>query len=162
MTNTSTDYDRLADKDKAPTKPAPAKKAAPRRRAAVKIDIKAKISETLTSIGSMLIITGSVKADPRIVFDGQVLIARADAVAEAVDKIAAENPAVKKALERLFTGSSYAQLAITVAGVAVPIAAAHGLVPAIAAGLFMPEGLQLPKDDQAVAEAVEDKAGDPA
>lgn len=66
-------------------------------------------------------------ADP---FDGQVIVAGAPNLAGALTAVAKENPKVAKSLARITETSAWGGVVFAVAGIAVPIAAHHGLLPA--------------------------------
>lgn len=133
----------LAEKDAAPkkaaaAKKAPAKKATTRKRTAKKpaVNIKARSTESIQQLGGLLIVAGAARESEHLAYDGRVLAARAEAIGEALDELAAEDPRVKRALERVFTASSWSKLVLVSAQVAVPVMACHGYVPKVAAAPF--------------------------
>lgn len=67
---------------------------------------------------------------------GQSIMQGTPALAEALDELARENENVRRVLEGLMTAGTYSKLVVAVAGIALPIAAHHGLLPeGLAAGI---------------------------
>lgn len=108
---------------------------------AKKIDIGEKVTGLVIGVGAMTVAYGISKQDPMIQWDGQLIISKAEEVGAALDQLAAEDPRVRRALESMFTGSSWGKVGFTLAGVVIPIAACHGVVPATLAGAFAPAKL---------------------
>ncbi len=79
--------------------------------------------------------------NPRLAYDGQVLVANADKLAAELAAQADRSPKLKRALESLFTVSGWAGTIGVMAAVVVPIAANHGLLPAPTATMV---GAKLP------------------
>jgi hypothetical protein len=115
---------------------AKSKRAAPKSGAAVKVDIRAKVTESVQGIGAVIAIAGQgiSQSDQargaQITFDGVTIANGAAALGDAVGDLADENPVIRKALERMFRVSTYGKLVMAVGAIAVPIAANHGLFPA--------------------------------
>jgi hypothetical protein len=62
-------------------------------------------------------------------YDGLVVIDRAPATVDALMAVAADNPKVRKVLEQMVSVSVWGQVSMAVAGLALPIAAHHGILP---------------------------------
>lgn len=62
-------------------------------------------------------------------YDGLVVIDKSADVSDALMELAAHNPRVRKALEQMLEVSVWAAVATAVAGIAVPIAVNHNLLP---------------------------------
>lgn len=104
---------------------APRADAAPRGPRAP--SLKTQLRDLITSVGAMLMLANAA--------DGQAVIAGAAAQADALDALAKKNPAVRRALEGLLTASVYGQLIAAFAPTVLTIAANHGKVPPLVAGM---------------------------
>jgi hypothetical protein len=62
-------------------------------------------------------------------FDGLVIVDRTPATVDALMEVAAQNPKFRKTLEQMVTVSVWSQVSLAVAGIALPIAAHHGILP---------------------------------
>lgn len=125
-----------AEKDKAPK---------PRRtRGPNKINIEAKVAESMTAAGTGIVLMGTMRQSPQLIFDGRVCIANAEKTGKAMSDLAKEDPRIRAALEKMFTTSSWAKVGIVAASTIVPIAACHGMAPAGVGQMFAPEGLEMP------------------
>lgn len=62
-------------------------------------------------------------------YDGLVVIDRTEATVDALMDVAEHEPKVKKILEQMVTVSVWGQVSMAVAGLALPIAAHHGVLP---------------------------------
>lgn len=125
----------------------PTKAAAASRDAAA---LRDPLAELLNAGAGALVIYGTMRGDDRLVYDGGVVAANVDRLTDALVQLGTENAAVLRALQALVTGSRVSALVGTVAAVAVPIAACHGLLPAGAAALV---GAPLPPSPTPVADA---------
>lgn len=67
-------------------------------------------------------------------FDGEQILVRGDALAKALDHLAAENPAVKRVLEAMMAGGAWGEVVMVVAPMAVAIMAHHNIIPERYAG----------------------------
>lgn len=119
--------DQAPKRKRAPRKRAPRKRADAAPRAPRAPALKGRIESFLVSAGALVLLF-----NPR---DGQAIIAGAPKQAAALDQLAKENPAVKRALERMLTASVYGQLVAAFAPTVLTIAANHGAVPPIVAQL---------------------------
>lgn len=120
---------KLADttKPKA-TKPAPRKST-----------LEKRLTDNLVGLGTVVAAAGGM-VNPALTADGILITQHAAAVAKALDKVAADQPAVKAALERTLTAGVWSGLVAAMAPLAIGIAANHGLLPAgIAEALGEPE-----------------------
>lgn len=61
--------------------------------------------------------------------DGEIILSRAEALATALDHLAAENPAIKRALEAAMSGGAWGEVVLVVMPMVVAIGANHGLIP---------------------------------
>ncbi len=102
-----------------------------------KLDIAANVTQTMEDIGTTLLMAGMVRQSDHLQFDGRVIVHRAPEIGEAVAAIAAENPQVRAAIERMYKTSGWAKIGLTFASVAVPIAACHGMAPVVFAAPFL-------------------------
>lgn len=62
-------------------------------------------------------------------YDGLVIVDRTPATIDALMAVAATNPQVRKVLEQMVTVSTWGQVSMALAGIAVPIAVHHRLLP---------------------------------
>jgi hypothetical protein len=62
-------------------------------------------------------------------YDGLVIMDRTPATVDALMEVAAQNPKFRKTLEQMVTVSVWSQVSLAVAGIALPIAAHHGILP---------------------------------
>lgn len=119
---------RAPGKTRARKTPSPANDAAPTSpRPPRGVSLERRLEEFITAGGAMLLIVNAR--------DGQAVIAGAPSQARALGALAKENPAVKRALEKLLTVSVYGQLLAAFAPTVLTIAANHGAVPPIVASL---------------------------
>lgn len=125
----------------------PTKAAAASRDAAA---LRDPLAEMLNAGAGALVIYGTVRGDDRLVYDGGIVASNADRLTDTLVQLATENAAVLRALQALVTGSRVSALVGTLAAVAVPIAACHGLLPASAAQLV---GAPPPPSPTPVADA---------
>lgn len=91
--------------------------------------LAAQLEAALEKVGALLLVTAQLTSNPRLDYDGQVVIARAKPVAAELALLAKKNPAVERALRMLFTGGDLTRAVLVLASVAVPIAANHGAFP---------------------------------
>lgn len=115
-----------------------------------------RLTELLATIGVTVSAMGMARQSERIAYDGQIVMGNARQVAEALEATASENDGLSRALDALLAGSSYTLLVTALAGMLVPIAANHGLIPAgMASMMGAPEppprqpGQPLVDDEQA-------------
>lgn len=103
-----------------------------------KPNLQEKLTEQITMLGmavgaagmrGMTILEDGTVVPSALTQDGMAIVAGAPRLARSLVKLANENPAVKKALERLVTVSAYGELFGAVAAIAIPIAANHKLLP---------------------------------
>lgn len=104
----------------------PAVKRGPGRPA--KASLKAQLTAELTFLGTTVFFVNR--------YDGQVILTKASDTAEALDKLASENPKIKKALENMLSFSTWSAVGMALASIAVPIAANHNLAPDNFAAMF--------------------------
>ena len=97
--------------------------------------LKSRLSELVATIAGALTMGATMGGSERIAYDGAVLAENADRIAEQLDRLAQNNPAVKRALESLLSFSDSADLVTTIGVVLIPIMANHGLLPTGAAVL---------------------------
>lgn len=91
---------------------------------------KEKLLQTLTTVGAGVAFFEQ--------FDGQVIIANAEQVAEATATLADENAQVAKALDAMTTGGAWGAFLIALCSMILPILAHHNLVPSFVASALMP------------------------
>lgn len=94
--------------------------------------LKARLTELIGSVAGLIMIVNP--------YDGQVISEVAPRLADDLDGIAQHNPRVKAALESAVSLAENAGIGATVAAIAIPIAANHGIIPrqvgVLAAGSF--------------------------
>jgi len=106
---------------------------------------------TLRDKLASLITTASLPVSMVDAYDGAVLAANAEPLADALTDLAARNPRVKAWLESLVTGGDYTALALVLVSIILPIAIHHS--PALRAALgeradLLAQGLGAPPDPQ--------------
>lgn len=111
-----------ATKPRAPKADTPPRSTSPRPPA-----LRKRLEDSITTLGALLLLVNPT--------DGQLVIAGAAKQAAALDAIAKDNPAVRRALERMLTASVYGQLAAAFAPTLLGIAANHRMLPAPINGL---------------------------
>lgn len=117
---------KRAPRKRAPRKRAPAGDKAPTGGARPPA-LKKQIEDSITALGAVLLLFNPA--------DAQCIIAGAPQQAAALDALAKKNPAVRRALELLLTASVYGQLIAAFAPTVLGIAANHGKVPPLVAGI---------------------------
>lgn len=122
------DWSKEADKDK---KPEPKKEPKQRGRPPGQTQ-KTKVKRML---GKQFVMMG-VLASKFNEYDGQVILAQAEALTEETMKVAEESPWLMDQLESLTTTSLYGSLILVYAGVVLPIMANHGYVPELVVNFF--------------------------
>lgn len=95
-------------------------------------------------------------------FDGQVIIERADDLGTSLAELAATNPKVQRALDALSTGTSWAAVLSVAAGIVIPIAGHHGLLPDQAVMLAGPKAMETHMRMVARSEATAAPTGHPS
>jgi len=104
--------------DTAPAKP-PRDRSRERSRA--RVPLKPRLLEAIGGVGLMVSMVNPA--------DGNAILAGAEQLAGALDNLARENPAVRRALEAALTGGAWSGVILAVAAIALPIAGNHGLIP---------------------------------
>lgn len=92
--------------------------------------LKAKLTGMIASLGTTVWTMGQARQSPAVVYDGTVIIARAEDLGAALDALAKENPRVRKALEAMVATSAWADVAMVSVSIVLPMLAAHGILPA--------------------------------
>ena len=120
-----------------------------------KAPIDKSVEQLCTVVGLGFISAGTARNDPRYTFDGTVFLSNAERMGVAVQDLADRNPAVKRVLEQAFTAGAWGSLIAATAGIVIPIAACHQVVPQALATPFIPEGATMPTPEsiQAMKEA---------
>lgn len=108
---------------KAEKKPA-SPKAAPRR-----APLERRLCDSLTTIGTMTAGLGGM-VNPAFTADGVLIIEHAESVSKALAKVAADQPHVAAALERMLTAGVYSGLMAALLPLVIGIMANHGAIPA--------------------------------
>lgn len=106
--------------------------------------LKPRLQETIGAVGLGVTALGGMAGNPRVAFDGAVVLDRAEPLAEALDALAKENPRVRKTLEMVLASSAWSGVAVASAGIVIPILANHGIIPRSAA---MAVGVEIPMYD---------------
>jgi hypothetical protein len=100
--------------------------------------LKEPLAQAIAMIGMGVATAGM--ASPRLAYDGQVILAGADGLADALDTLAQQNPAVHSALSRAVEAGAWSGVIGAALVIAGPIAANHGALPAgVATMLGAPE-----------------------
>lgn len=94
---------------------------APRQTGGRKRSLTRPLTDLFVSIGAMVSVVNQV--------DGQIIIEGAPRLAESLNAVAKDNPAVYKSLERMLTGSAWGGVFMASGAIAIPILANHGLLP---------------------------------
>lgn len=113
--------------DKAPKGKTP---ATPR-----KSTLETRLTGSLVTLGTAITVAGSM-TNPAVQADGVAVISHAPAIAAALDKVAANDPKVKAALERMLTAGVWSGLIAACVPLVLTIGANHGAIPASIVGLL--------------------------
>lgn len=116
-----------AKPDKAP------KSSAPKPR---KADLETRLTGTLTSLGLAVSASGAMSGKDAVQDDGVAIISHAPSIAEALAKVAKNDPRVAAALERMLTAGVWSGLIAATLPLVVTIGANHGAIPESVAGLL--------------------------
>lgn len=95
--------------------------------------LAAKLTGLAASVGTMAYTAGAGTGNAHLAYDGTVILAQAEALGRALDKLARENPAIRRALEKMVATTAWTELGMVSASILVPIMACHGFLPADAA-----------------------------
>ena len=90
-------------------------------------DLTEDLTAMLTSFAMPLYMYGMV--NEKLLYDAYIITQNAPQLAEQLNALAQRNPAVHRALFAMMNGTDSALLLMTVANMAIPIAANHGLIP---------------------------------
>lgn len=106
--------EQKAAKDSAPKKaPGTAGRATP---------LQGRLQEAIGGVGILVCLLNEI--------DGLAIIEGAERLSIALDKAAKQNPAVKRTLEAVLTGSVWGEVAFAAGAIALPIGVNHGMIPA--------------------------------
>jgi hypothetical protein len=120
--------------------PAPAPESADRRPASIR-----KIQDGLVQLFTIAGLGTSMFVDD---FDGQVIALNSERLARAWADLAAQSPAVRRALEALLTGSAWGSAIGTTAMVAIPIMVRHQIAPPEVMAMAAGQGVKVPNIGQ--------------
>lgn len=120
--------------------PTPDRPTGRRRGRPPKMRIGDAIETQLTFVGMAIY--------PFNAFDGKCIMSQSADLAQALEKLANENPKVKSALEKMLTAGTFSQVLMAFAPVAVPIMANHGLAPEHLAMFIAPDLYKKDGDDK--------------
>lgn len=90
--------------------------------------LRKALTDTINSTAGALMVAG-VMGSPRLAYDGEIIAGKADELAAELVALAEKNPRIYAALTTLVTAGQWAKIGGLAAGIAVPIAANHGLLP---------------------------------
>lgn len=109
--------------DKPKRAPAGRKRPEPAtRKPSSPVSLQAQLAELLTGIGGAVAF-----ANPT---DGQIIASQAEPLASALDRLAKQNPAVRRVLQSLLIGGAWGEVLSVVAfGIVLPIAMNHNALP---------------------------------
>lgn len=110
-----------------------------------KASLETRLTGSLVSLGTMVTAAGAMTM-PALQLDGVALIQHAPAIAQALDKVAQNDPRVKEALERMLTAGTWSGLIAALLPLVLTIAANHGAIPPAIAGML---GVTPPEAGQA-------------
>ncbi len=96
--------------------------------------LRKAIADTIKSLSGAMSI-GGIVANPRLLYDAEILAKNADDLAAELVAVAEKSPPMYAALVSLVKGSQWAKLGGLVVSIAIPIAANHGLLPPVTATL---------------------------
>ncbi len=96
--------------------------------------LRKAIADTIKSLSGAMSI-GGIVANPRLLYDAEILASKADDLAAELVAVAEKSPPMYAALVSLVKGSQWAKLGGLVVSIAIPIAANHGLLPPVTATL---------------------------
>lgn len=125
---------------------------APKRRKRAGKDLTPPLTDLFTSMGTITMMFDH--------FDGTVIVAGAPELAESLNRLAADNPKVRRALEGMVQGSSTGSLIVAVAAIVFPIAQNHGLFP-LFPGQVPGSGQAPPKPESSASPSPGEGADDP-
>lgn len=108
--------------DKAP------RKTTTTRKSTSTVSLEKRLAGSITTLGTVTCLVSPA--------DGMVVLNGATPLAQALAKLAEENPSVKQNLERMLTAGAWSGVIAAVAPIAIGIAANHNLLPPGVAGLF--------------------------
>lgn len=112
--------ERKPDKDKPK-----AAKATPRR-----ASLETRLSSAIASLGTGVAVGGLAMGNQAVQLDGASVIEHGPGLAQALDRLAKDDPRVAAALERMLTAGAWSGVVMASTPLLVAIAANHGLVPA--------------------------------
>lgn len=93
------------------------------------------LEELFTTIGTVVMVANEA--------DGLAIIQGTPRLANSLNELAKQNPAVRKNIERLLAGSAWSGVLASVGAIALPIMANHNLLPVELPNFMMPD---IPKD----------------
>ncbi|MCA1569737.1 MAG: hypothetical protein LC798_05330 [Chloroflexi bacterium] len=96
----------------------------------------APLTRLMGTFGTMTYTAGMARRSVALAYDGQVIVAGAEPWAKAMQAWADENPSVARTLELVCSTSAATEVAVASLSIAVPIMAAHRIVPPEAAEIF--------------------------
>lgn len=108
-----------------------ATKPAPR-----KASLESRLAGSLASLGGMVMAGGAVAGSAPLQADGLVIIQHSANMAEAINRVADQDPRVKAALEKMLTAGVWSGVAAVMLPVGLAIAGNHGMVPPGLAEVF--------------------------
>lgn len=94
------------------------------------------LSQYAGMLGTALAMAGQAKQNPKMVYDGQVILTGADAWATTVEQLAFEDERVARVLDSMLSTSAWGAVMVSTATMLVPILACHGLLPPATATIF--------------------------
>lgn len=115
---------------KAATKKTADRKPRATSTAARKSPLVTRLDGAINGLGLAVTVAGGISNNQPVIADGQVIIAHANNVATALDKVAQGDPRVKDALEKLLTAGAYGGLLTAMLPLALGIMGNHGIIPA--------------------------------
>lgn len=89
--------------------------------AARKASLEGRLNATIALVGTVVCAFD--------LYDGQAILARSEALSGALDRLALENPKIRRALEAAMNGGAWGEVVMVVAPMAVAILCHHGILP---------------------------------
>lgn len=105
-----------------------------------KAPLQRRLEELITSAGVLVAMANEV--------DGLSIIHGAERLSNALDKAAEQNPAVRRALEAVLTGSVWGEVVLASGAIALPIAINHRMLPASLTGFIPVPVVEVPTVNQ--------------
>jgi hypothetical protein len=81
----------------------------------------------MVGVGTTIALGGKARGNEKVARDGLLIIEHSEPIAKALDQLCAENPKVKKAIEKMLEGSAWGGVVFAVGALGFAIAENHGV-----------------------------------